>query len=106
MGIKRIFFENDFSARDARQIQQVFNQPRLQLDVFTDVIEIRSRSRRQVVIVFGVAGDQQNRIQRRAQFMAQRGEKIVLRTRSSQRRVVRLLQFLQNVLAFDGKSDL
>jgi hypothetical protein len=67
----------ELAARDARQVEQIVDQPRLQLDVALDHGKL-ARVAGEVGIGFEARDDGEHRRQRRAQLVAQGGEEAVL----------------------------
>ena len=65
------------SPGNARQIQHVVNESRLQFDVLPDGVKIHARLRGKISVPDAVTGQQQDGIQWRAQFVRERRQKIV-----------------------------
>ncbi|CAA9444575.1 MAG: hypothetical protein AVDCRST_MAG64-4426 [uncultured Phycisphaerae bacterium] len=79
VGVHDLEVQLDLAPADPRQVQQVVDQPRLQLHVAADRPDLAAEFRREVGPRLQVADRRQHRRQRRAEFVAQHGQEVVLR---------------------------
>ena len=86
------------AARDAGEVEQVVDEPRLERDVAIDEVEIRAQIRRQPRVVAHGGDEREHRRERRAQLVRERREEVVLRA-------ARRLGFLQPALLGDLRKD-
>ena len=83
---------------DAGQVEEVIDQPGLELDVAADHGNVGADFRRDVGIGFHRARRHQDRIQRRAQFVTEDGEEAVLRRVCALRVGQRVAQFVARLI--------
>ena len=93
MNIHQTQVQREFAMRDAGNVQKVVNEPRLQFHIIADRGELRANFGWQLWVFRRLAGEQQHRIQRRAQFMRKRRQKIILGARGRHHFIMRPLQF-------------
>ena len=79
MGIQRADIEAHLSAGDAREVEQVVDEPRFERDRFHDDIEVRADFPGQIGIPRKLRGKQQRGGEGSAEFMRERGQEIILR---------------------------
>ncbi len=97
-GVGLAAVELQLAAGDARQVEQVVDQPRLQLHVAPDHGEL-AHVPREARVGFQAGDDGEHRRQRRAQLVAQSGEELVLGRVGRLRLLVGPLELLLGVLA-------
>ena len=101
--------DGQLAAADARDVEQVVDQPRLEFDVAAHHPELIAHFERQGEIGLECGGGHQHRCERRAQLVAEGGEEVVLGTRAaldfSHRHAQRLLRLLAFDDVFDGEHN-
>ena len=102
--IDHLEVELDLPFADTGQIEQVVDQPRLQLDIPANHVQRFLDVFRQAGFTFQVDCGSDDRSQRRPQFVAEHGEELIFRevgTRFFLQLLVGYLQFLLTFLQFD-----